>query len=70
MSGTEPRKQEIRAEAKHWSKVANLSRGLGWGAALIGMFCLYISYRRDEPAFRGVLIVLLSFYLLFQFAVI
>jgi hypothetical protein len=42
----------------------------GWGLAVAGVICLYVSYRRDEPASRVGQIILLVFYVLLQFGTV
>jgi hypothetical protein len=60
--------QALTAEEKKMSHLSDERIILGWISGIISVGCLYFSYRRDETAPRLILIVLLAFYLLLQFA--
>jgi len=60
--------QALKVEEKQLSHISNERIILGWISGVISVGCLYFSYRRDESAPRSILIVLLAFYLLLQFA--
>jgi uncharacterized membrane protein len=70
MNAPESQKQEIKAEAKRYSKKSDVLVISGWVTASVGLVSLFISHRREESAPRSVVVVLLAFYVLLQFAVV
>jgi uncharacterized membrane protein len=70
MNAPESQKQELKAEAKHFSKKSDALVISGWVTAAVGLISLFISHRREEFAPRSVVVVLLAFYVLLQFAVV
>jgi hypothetical protein len=70
MNSPEPQRQEFQAEAKDFSRKSDAFVISGWVTAAVGLVSLFISHRREESAPRSVVVVLLAFYLLLQFAVV
>jgi len=60
--------QLLKVEAKQLGHLSDKRIICGWVAGVISLACLFISHRRDEPAPRSIVIVLMGFYLLLQFA--
>lgn len=61
------KQQELQSEANRLSHQSDALVVSSWGAAVAGVICLFVSYRRDEPASRAIQIILLVFYVLLQF---
>jgi hypothetical protein len=70
MNSAEPQRQEFQTEAKDFSRKSDAYVILGWVTAAVGLVSLFFSHRREEPAPRSVMVVLLAFYMLLQFAVV
>jgi hypothetical protein len=71
MNTTDVQKQQaLYSEANHLSHKSDKLIMTGWGLAVAGIICLYVSYRRDEPASRAGQIILLAFYVLLQFGTV
>jgi hypothetical protein len=70
MNAPESQKQELKAEVKQYRKQSNARLISGWIAATVGLVTLFASYRKEESAPRSVVVVLLAFYVLLQFAVV
>jgi len=69
-SAPENQKQLLKADAKLWGEKSNNLTLVGLCFAALGIFCLVVSYRKREPAWRLILIGLLAFYLLLQFVLV
>jgi hypothetical protein len=61
------KQQEIKSEANRLSNRSWVWGISSWSVAAAGVICLFVSYRRDEPASRSIQIILLAFYVLLQF---
>src|SRR5450631_1394441 len=61
------KQQELKSEANHLSYISYVLVISSWSVAAASIICLFVSYRRDEPASRAGQIILLAFYLLLQF---
>ncbi|MGA3284818.1 MAG: hypothetical protein ABSD57_10225 [Verrucomicrobiota bacterium] len=61
------KQQELKSEANRLSHESDALVVSSWGVAAAGVICLFVSYRRDEPASRAIQIILLAFYVLLQF---
>jgi hypothetical protein len=70
MNSPEPQRQEFQAEAKDFGRKSGAFVISGWVTAAVGLVSLFISHRREESAPQSVVVVLLAFYLLLQFAVV
>ena len=64
------KQQELKSEANRLSHKSDVLIMSGWGLAVTGIICLYVSYRRDEPVSRAGQIILLMFYVLLQFGTV
>jgi hypothetical protein len=60
--------QALKTEANQLGHLSDERIILGWISGVISVGCLYFSYRHDETTPRSILIVLMAFYLLLQFA--
>jgi hypothetical protein len=60
--------QILKAEAKQLENKSDECIIFGWISGILSVICLFFSYRREEPAPRSILIGLLAFYILLQFA--
>jgi hypothetical protein len=61
------KQQELKSEANRLSHTSDVLVISSWSVAAAGVICLFVSYRRDEPASRAGQIILFAFYLLLQF---
>ncbi|MDD5139712.1 MAG: hypothetical protein PHY43_05555 [Verrucomicrobiales bacterium] len=64
------KQQGLYSEANRLSHRSDMLIMSGWGLAVAGVICLYLSYRRDESASRAGQIILLAFYVLLQFGTV
>ena len=62
------KQQSLTVEAKQLTHLSDERIVFGCISGVVSLSCLFISHRRNEPAARSVVIVLMSFYLLLQFA--
>jgi len=70
MNAPELQKQKLKAESKRLSQKSDALVILGWVTASVSLIFLFVSHRKEEPAARSLVVVLLALYSLLQFAVI
>jgi hypothetical protein len=70
IKASEPQKQQLKIEAKKFSHESDLLVASGWLAGTVALVALIVSRRREEPTSPFILFLLLTIYVVLQFAIV